>query len=180
MLKDQLPECVARIDELLHKIETLPDAAVREDLQEVVQCLLDYHGAALAQLLSLLPTATGTPQALLQALAEDELVGSLLVLHGLHPADLEARVLAALEEVRPFLESHGGNVELTQLVDGVVHLRLQGSCHGCPSSQATLKQRIEQSILQAAPEIERIMVDDAPAPLAVPNGFVGLDNLTAR
>lgn len=177
MLQDQLAECVERIEVLLHRIDGLPDAAVREDIQEVVQCLLDYHGAALAQLLKVLAGATGEPS-LFETLAEDELVGSLLVLHGLHPANLEARVLEALDSVRPFLESHGGDVQMTQLVNGTVHLQLQGSCHGCPSSQATLKLRIEQAILQAAPEIERIVVDNALVPLAEPNGFVDLENLT--
>src|SRR5690349_2316682 len=111
-------------------------------MREIVHCLLEYHGSALARLISLLGRAGSAREPLIGRLAEDELVGSLLLLHGLHPATTEARVSEALDHVRPFLESHGGDVELAAVVEGVVQLRLRGSCHGCPSSAATLKSRI--------------------------------------
>ena len=75
-------------------------------------------------------------------------MGGLLLLHGLHPLDLEARVRQALDKVRPYLRSHGGNVELLGVDEGVVRLRLEGSCHGCPSSAATMRQTIEEAILR--------------------------------
>ena len=80
------------------------------------------------------------PEAL-ERLVEDELVASLLVLHGLHPKDTETRVVEALDEVRPYLGSHAGGVELLGVdPEGVVHLRLEGSCDGCPSSTMTVKR----------------------------------------
>ena len=92
--------------------------------------------------------------ALARALADDELVAHLLLLHGLHPVPLEERVREALDEVRPYLDSHGGDVELLGVEDGVVRLRLQGSCSGCPSSAVTLKLAIEDAIHRRAPEVE--------------------------
>ncbi len=107
-----------------------------------------------------------------QALAADELVAHLLLLHGLHPVPLEGRVMQALGEVRPYLESHGGNVELLAVEGAAVHLRLEGSCSGCPSSAMTLKLAIENAIRKAAPEIEQVIAGDpavAPAGPAAPS-----------
>src|SRR6185295_19669255 len=92
-------------------------------------------------------------------LAQDELVASVLLLYDLHPVDLETRVRRALEKNRPYLKSHGGNVELVAIDDGVVRLRMEGSCHGCPSSAVTLKLAIEQAIHEAAPDVNAILVE---------------------
>jgi Fe-S cluster biogenesis protein NfuA len=97
-------------------------------------------------------------------LAEDDLVAHLLILHGLHPVPLEQRVHGALEQVRPYLGSHGGDVELLGVEDGVAHVRLEGTCNGCPSSTVTLRNAIEKAIMGAAPELERIEAD-GPAKL---------------
>jgi Fe-S cluster biogenesis protein NfuA/nitrite reductase/ring-hydroxylating ferredoxin subunit len=107
---------------------------------------------------------------LIEALAADELVSHLLLLHGLHPVDVETRVRRALAAVRPDLESHGGNVELRGVEDGVARLRLQGSCNGCPSSTQTLELAIEQAIQQAAPDLEGIEAEEVaePRPYAIP------------
>ena len=93
------------------------------------------------------------------------------MLYGLHPLDLETRVLQALAQVRPYLRSHGGNVELIGVRDGVVHLRLVGSCHGCPSSAITMRQTIEKAILGKAPDVIAIEVEGAAEmPSVAPDG----------
>ncbi len=98
--------------------------------------------------------------ATLDALAGDELVSGLLLVHGLHPYGVTERVERALEGVRPYLGSHGGDVELLDVsTDGVVRLRLLGSCDGCPSSSVTLKLAVEGAIEAAAPEIVSIEVE---------------------
>ena len=85
-----------------------------------------------------------------------------MVVHDLHPEDLATRVAAALESVRPFLGAHGGDVELLGLDGalGAVHLRLLGSCDGCPSSAVTLRTAVESAIAEAAPEIVIIDVEE--------------------
>ncbi|MEJ7716430.1 MAG: NifU family protein [Thermoleophilaceae bacterium] len=77
------------------------------------------------------------------------------------PIPVEERVVGALEGVRPYLESHGGNVELVAVEDGVVRVRLEGSCDGCPSSAMTLKLAIEEAVHKAAPEVERVEAENA-------------------
>ena len=83
------------------------------------------------------------------------------MLHGLHPLNVETRIARALDRVRPYLGSHGGDVKLLGVNEGVVHLRLEGSCHGCPSSTVTMKLAIEKAIEEAAPEVVRIEVEGA-------------------
>jgi Fe-S cluster biogenesis protein NfuA len=156
------PPAVGRVESLLDGLDALPDPAARDAATEVVQALLELYGDALGRIVD----AVGEDAA--RELAHDELVAHLLMLHDLHPLPAEARVRQALDEVRPYLESHGGDVELLAVEDGVAHLRLQGSCKGCPSSAATLRLAIEEAIQKLAPDIERVEADGAveaaPAP----------------
>ena len=134
---------VGRIEELLDRAEALPDPAARELALELAGALVEMYGEGLAR-------------ALRGLAAEDELVGHLMMIHDLHPEPLEQRVRGALGEVRPYLESHGGDVELLGIEGGTVRLRLEGSCSGCPSSALTLKSSVEEAILAAAPEVEAV------------------------
>ncbi len=71
-----------------------------------------------------------------------------------------------LADVRPYLGTHGGDVELLGVSEGVAQLRLEGSCSGCPSSTVTLRMAIEEAIYKAAPDVERVeAVDGPPAPV---------------
>jgi Fe-S cluster biogenesis protein NfuA/nitrite reductase/ring-hydroxylating ferredoxin subunit len=149
---------VARIERLLEEIDRLPDPSGREKALEVVQALFDLYGSGLERIVD--EIAARDDGELAAALAGDELVSHLLLLHGLHPVPLEQRVISALDEVRPYLESHGGDVELQAIDQDRVHLRLQGSCSGCPSSTMTLKLAIENAIHKAAPEIEDVVAEE--------------------
>src|SRR5918996_5456333 len=108
-----------------------------------------------------------------EAFAQDELISHLLLLHGLHPLDLETRVAGALEEVRPYLQSHGGNVELLGIEGGVARVRMQGSCDGCPSSAVTLKLAIEEAVQKAAPDLEGIEAEGVTEPQPAPTLVAG-------
>jgi len=80
-------------------------------------------------------------------------------------------VRQALEEVRPYLRSHGGNVELLGVEGEVVRLRLVGSCDSCPSSAVTMKQTIEEAIFGTAPEVAAIELEKpAEAPPVLDGG----------
>ncbi|MGH3002475.1 MAG: NifU family protein [Gaiellaceae bacterium] len=117
-------EQVGRVESLLDAIEDDPPALA------AVQAIVELYGEGLRRVLE--RVADGDP------LENDELVSHLLLLHDLHPVGLEERVAGALEEVRPYLGSHGGDVELLGVEDGVARLRLNGTCDGCPSSAVTL------------------------------------------
>jgi Fe-S cluster biogenesis protein NfuA len=148
-----------RIQALLHEIEGWPDGRARAQAREIVQAILDMHGAGLERMLDHVADAGESGLAIIDSLAQDELVGSLLLLYGLHPLDLETRIRQALDKVRPYLHSHGGNVELLGVAEGAVRLRMEGSCHGCPSSAMTLKSAIEEAIYARAPDVTAIEVE---------------------
>jgi len=159
----QLRERMHRIDALLQEVEGFKDPKVQAKTREIVQGLMDLHGTVLERMLDHVAASQQAGTELIDSLAQDDLIASLLLLYGLHPLDLQTRVREALDKVRPYLHSHGGNVELLSVEDGVVRLRLQGSCHGCPSSAATLKSTIEEAITEKAPDAAAIEVEGETA-----------------
>ena len=87
----------------------------------------------------------------------DPFVFGVLRFHGLVKDPLEHRVEAALEEVRPYLHEHGGDVELVAIKSlDTVEVRLVGACHGCPASGQTLTEGVERSIRKHCPEVQHI------------------------
>ncbi len=133
-----------------------------------MRSVTELYGGGLERILVL---ASEDAPEFAQRLVDDELVGSLLVAHGLHPDDVETRVERALESVRPFLAEHDGDVELLEidLDAAAVHLRLLGAGDGCGSSTVTLQLAVEAAIIEAAPEIVTIDMDrPVPKPPAVP------------
>ncbi|WNG89649.1 NifU family protein [Mycobacterium sp. ITM-2016-00317] len=143
------------------RMETLIDgigasgAAARARAENLVREVTDLYGAALERMTDLAVTAK--PE-LAQEFADDDLIASLLLVHGLHPHGVERRVADALAGVRPYLGSHGGDVSLLGVTDGVVRLQLLGSCKTCPSSSATLELAVQDAVRAAAPDIEAIEV----------------------
>ncbi|MEV4208395.1 NifU family protein [Nocardia salmonicida] len=160
------------------RIETLLNASsaggvvARERAEQLVREVADLYGAGLARVLELVDGGTR------ERLVADDLIASLLLVHGLHPHDVHTRVRAALDSVRPYLGSHGGDVELLGVVDGVVRLELSGSCRTCPSSSVTLELAVEDAVRAAAPEIESIEV--AAAQPESTDSLIPADSLFAR
>jgi len=175
----------ARIESLLEEVESLPNPETRATVIAIVQDLLALYGEGLGRMVAMVGQRADQDQpaadAILTDFAADELVSHLLLLHDAHPVDLRTRVERALEEVRPYLRSHAGNVELLGVEGGVARLRLEGSCNGCPSSTVTLKLAIEEAIRKAAPDLEGIEAEGVAAPEPHrPAGFVPVATLTRR
>jgi len=151
-----------RIEELVTRIESSGDPAMRAVASELLQAVVELHGVALARVLDAMIELPGGRETL-DRLGSDDLVSGVLSLHDMHPQPLEARVMAALEEARPYLQSHGGDVELTHMAEGSVHLRMRGTCGHCSSSAQTLKNTVEEAIYRVAPEVVAIVTEEAPA-----------------
>jgi Fe-S cluster biogenesis protein NfuA/nitrite reductase/ring-hydroxylating ferredoxin subunit len=130
-------------------------AVARERAEQLVREVTDLYGAVLERIMNVALVADPD---LADRFAADDLVASLLLVHGLHPHDVERRVSEALDSVRPYLGSHGGDVSLLGVEDGVVRLQFQGSCKSCPSSSVTLELAVEDAVRAAAPEIDSIEV----------------------
>jgi Fe-S cluster biogenesis protein NfuA len=157
----EFQERLQRLEALLRDLERSADPAAASRTRELVQAVLELHGAGIERMLALMSEAGGAGDVILDGCARDDIVGGLLLLHGLHPLGLDDRVLLALDQVRPYLASHGGNVELLGIEGGLVRLKLLGSCHGCPSSAMTMKQTIEEAILAKAPDVTGVCVEGA-------------------
>jgi Fe-S cluster biogenesis protein NfuA len=142
-----------RIQELVGKIDAFPDAEARELMHECITSLLSFYGEGLERILQLIRRAGINGQGIHDELIQDKIVSALLLIHGLHPVDLETRLHQALEKVRPYMESHGGNVELLSLENDVARLRLQGTCKTCPASSVTLELAVRHAIEEACPDL---------------------------
>jgi Fe-S cluster biogenesis protein NfuA len=152
---------VARIDALAVQIRNAADAETRTAALELLQIVMDFHYSAIDRMMEIAAEAGDAGWSIIDSFGQDEIVSNVLLLHNLHPLDLETRVRDALTKVRPYLGSHGGNVELAGVEGGRVRLRLIGSCNGCPSSTMTLKSAIEKAIYDAAPDVTSIECEGA-------------------
>lgn len=178
---DQLRAAGARIETLLDASSS-GGVVARERAEELVRLVADLYGAGIERILEIMYDSGRLSDETLAALAADELVSSLLVVHGLHPYDVTTRVENALESVRPYLATHGGNVELLDVTqDSVVKLRLLGSCDGCPSSSVTLSLAVEGAVQAAAPEVTSIEVEAPETDESVEAGpLISVDSLRSR
>ena len=175
-----------KIEGLVNAIESAADPNVRASAVELMRSLMDLHGAGIERMMEIIfeaGTVNGERAGIIDRFAADDLVASLLLLHGLHPLAVETRVVQALDKVRPYLRSHGGNVELLGISEGVVSLKLQGSCNGCASSAMTLKLAIEEAIYEAAPDVialqvEGVVAQRLPTELVQLNGSSGKNGST--
>jgi hypothetical protein len=148
------------VRERVERLESLTDQHAREVAVSAVQSLLELYGEALARVLHRLP-----PEAAL-TLAEDELIGHLLLVHGLHPVDVETRVRNALASLPRSL----GGVELLGVQDGTVRLRVPAAC----AAEAG-KTFIERAIQDAAPDVDAVAFETGAQA-----SFVALDALVRR
>lgn len=151
-----------RVEKLAAKLQNAGDPELRATALDLVQSVVELHGAALQRMIDALSQTVAGEQALNEAL-NDDLFASMLLLHGLHPDDIQTRVLRGIEKVRPYLQSHGGDVELASVRNGIVHLVLRGACGSCPSSSLTLKNAVEDALFEAAPDIVEIVAENSAA-----------------
>jgi Fe-S cluster biogenesis protein NfuA/nitrite reductase/ring-hydroxylating ferredoxin subunit len=157
---DASPEqLVGRVQELQAQLESTGDSATRAVAERLVTAIVQMYGAGLERIVDWLMSAGPDGERAAAALADDELVATLLLIHDLHPIPLEQRVNDALDSVRPYMESHGGNVELLSLEHGVARIHLRGSCSDCSASSVTLELAIKQALEAAAPDLEGLEVD---------------------
>ena len=152
-----------RIEELLAALRARGGPAA-DTAEELVRLLVGMYGDGLAAIMAALAEEGETGRAIVDRLTADPLVEGLLLLHGLHPLDVDERIQRALDRVRPYLGSHAGGVQYLGVRDGVARLRLEGSCHGCPSSTVTVRLAIEGAVQDAAPEVAEVVVEGMTAP----------------
>jgi len=150
-----------RIDTLVREIGELADPRARDDAAELVRLLMDLYGAALQRVLAIAADGAGGRGTLVDALCDDALVSSLLVLHGLHPVDLATRVGRSVGRVQAALASQGVQVTMASASEAEVRVGIEsaGGGHLCGSTTAAARSAVERAIADAAPEVQRVTVE---------------------
>ncbi|MGZ4049012.1 MAG: NifU family protein [Bacteroidia bacterium] len=166
-LKDELFELNRQSDhiqQLIEEIETLPDLKTRKMMEECIQEILSFYGKGLEKILKIISNGNSSAaKDIYNELIEDSFVNGLLLIHDLHPLDLKTRLYKALEKVKPYMDSHGGSVEIVSLENGIAKLKLAGNCKGCPSSSSTLELGIRQAIEEYCPDLLALEVEGVTA-----------------
>lgn len=150
-----------RIEEIIEEINHFPNPAAKVLMQECLESLLSLYGEGLGKIVAVLNGDGADGQRLLARMLEDSLVRGLFLIHDLHPSDLETRLKEALEKVRPYMQSHGGNVEIIGLDGDFARLRLLGACKTCPSSRMTLELAVRKAVEESCPDLAGFEVENA-------------------
>lgn len=142
-------DVLRRIGELAEELTTDSDPRISERVEELLDWVDAFHRDGLGRLIEMIRQWRG--EIFLESVSADAVVGTFLAAYGLGEgaqtvAEATAAVEEALEQVRPLVESHGGALEVVSVVDGVVKIRMKGTCDGCPSSAATLTYGVEQAL----------------------------------
>lgn len=153
---------LARLEELLNEVEQL-DEPIRDRIFELLDGIDLLHRTALGRIGEHLPAAT------LQALREDPAVAWMLDAYGVG-IDEKAAAEAALHEIRPYIASHGGSVEILEAGGGIVRVKLAGACSGCTASAVTLTEGIEAALRENFPAFVAMEVEEDDAPAHPPPG----------
>ncbi len=178
-----------RVDALVRELEEHPDAEAREKALELLRTVLNLYGEVLRRILRIVqsrpPGEQVVGQLIVRQMMEDPAISSALMIHGLYPVELKVRVATALDQVRPYLHSHGGDAQLLEVENGVAKVRLVRPRHDGSSSIVPMRLPIEKALLEAAPDLSGIEVieeEGAVAPLKTPGsaGLLQIKNKTAR
>ena len=168
-------EDMQRIGGLVQEMESIADPAVRAAAKGLIQSLMDLHGAALEKALEIIAAAGEPGMEMIDRLGRDSLVSSVLILYGLHPDDLESRVVKAVDRIRPQLRKQGCEVELLGVNDGAIRLRVEIGSHTCVSTAKTVQATLEGAMYDAAPDLSLLAIEGLEQKPA--SGFVALDKL---
>ena len=173
---DDLQDRLQRLEAAIHAMEQGVETPARAHAREIVRGVLDLHASGLARLMQLAADAGAPGAALADRFARDPLIAALLLLHGLHPHDLETRVRAALDGLEPMLQSQGARLALLSLAGGAVRLGLEREGGRGGLSPEALRLRVEQAIVAAAPDAAGVQID-GPATIAA---FVPVEQVRMR
>ena len=171
----ELRQQLQRVAGLVREVEEIADPKARSAAKELVQTLMNVHGAALERMLEQIFQTGDIGQRVIDELGADPLVGSLLVLHGLHPDDLETRVQKALLTIAPDIRVHGIEPEVVSIQAGEVRLRATPGAHTCGSNASTARKMLEEAIYEAAPDVTSLRIEGLEGKAA--SGFVSLEKL---
>lgn len=172
----EIQQRIGRIEELVQKIESTADPALRATARELLQAVMDLHAAGIERILETLANKGDAAASILQSLAADELVSSLLVLYDLHPENFETRVNRGIEKARKQLTRRSANVQVVTISESTVHVEIETNGHNCGSTAHELERIVREALFETAPDAVEVRIEGAPEQSA--SGFVPLASLS--
>jgi hypothetical protein len=157
-----------KVEQSLEQVNALSDDQARAAALNLMQALMDLHGASLSRVVEVLSATGDAGRAALSKVANDPLVCGLLVLYGIHPASLQERVMQAIEQLRPQVRKVGMNIQLASASESAVRIHVESSRPDEHSAES-VRSMIERAIREAAPEVAEITIEGVPL-----QGFVPL------
>ena len=154
--RTDLDEAAQRVDRAIADAQALEGDA-RAKAMALKSAIETFHKVGLTEIVRKLK-ADPRGKELLFELAQIPAVYALFSMHGLVRADVKTRVIRVIEMVRPYMQSHGGDVSLVDVRGKTVLVRLSGNCNGCSMSAVTLRNTVEESLREHVPEIEGVEV----------------------
>lgn len=168
-------EQIGRIEELVQGIDTTADPVTRAAAKELVQSVMDLHGAAFERILEIVRRTVGSGASLVRSLAADSLIGSLLVLYDLHPDNFPTRVNRGMERAQQILAKRGATIQVVAVGDSTVRLKIDTNGHNCGATAAELQEIVRSSLFDVAPDAAEVIIE--PPQSSSASGFVPLDSL---
>ncbi len=157
--QDQFLSAARRVAELAQEFENLPYPQLREKGIDLLRAVDTLHRTPLERLVALL-RASGSAD-LLDKLSEDPILRQLLILYDLLPSDDRTTVEAALCSFHDYAHAHGGEIEIEDVVEGIVSLRIAGACLGCSRSTTSLHNAIEEALRREYPGFRSLEIREA-------------------
>lgn len=167
-------EWVDKIEDLVRQAESISDSKLRTITVDLLRAVLEFHAAALERLMDLVFASGPAGEAMVERIAADDLASSMLLLHNLHPDDLETRILRAVQKLQEMFISLGAKLSLIAIEESTVrlHFESQRTWSGTP-----VRASVEKAIYQAAPEITTVILEGLKEPPSA--GFVPVSDLIA-
>ena len=173
--EDELQAAADLTDQLIREFEEYPDEEVREKVFQLLNAVDRLHRPGLVALMQFLESKK--LWGIIEQARSDPAIRTLLELYDLLPQTEEQLVERALDLVRPYMQSHGGEIDVLGVTDGIVRVRLKGSCHDCSGSAVTLKRGVEEALKEGFPGFKGLEVEEPPPPTAGPS-FISLEEVT--
>ncbi|MGC1299781.1 MAG: NifU family protein [Alloacidobacterium sp.] len=173
--EQEFQEKIRQLGTLVGELNDAPEGSSKVAAREMVQLLMEVHGAGLERIMELVFELGEHGEAVINRIGQDPIARNLLLLYSLHPDDLETRLLKALDEAKTRLRKYNTHVEVVSIQDGAVQLRLVTSGHACGSTTKTLQSIVEESIYELAPDLTSLLILGSADEGA--SGFVPLENL---
>jgi Fe-S cluster biogenesis protein NfuA/nitrite reductase/ring-hydroxylating ferredoxin subunit len=167
-------QLASALDEALAALDALEDPIAQRVTEAVRRALDDAHRAALVHVVRRLREDPRGKELLFE-LVDDPTVRLVLLMHEIIRPDPMTLAARALEQVRPQLQSHGGDVELVRIEDGTAYVRLSGACNGCSMSAVTMRNGVEQALKTEIPGIVGVEVlPNEPGPTLIQLSEIGV------